>query len=247
MTTRARPKQTGIPELSVVIPAYNEGESLPVLLPRVVQVLRQLKQSYEVIVVNDGSSDDTDKVLAMLKRKHRRLRAITLDGNYGQSSAFDAGFQSARGKTIITMDADLQNAPEDIPRLLELMPEYDMVCGWRTERRDTLVKRVSSRIANFVRSRATGDRIHDTGCSLKAFKRSCLEGLPRFSGMHRFFPALFKQAGYKVVEVPVSHYPRKLGKTKYGLLNRLVRPTTDLLGVIWLGKRRLRYKIKNSS
>ncbi len=235
------------PDVSVVIPAYNEAESLALLVPRLMPVLQKLEKTYEVIVVDDGSSDGTGRTLAELKRKHEGLRVITLDSNYGQSSALDAGFQGARGNLIITMDADLQNPPEDIPKLVAMFPEYHLACGWRLTRKDTLLKRATSRIANFVRSRSTGDRIHDTGCGLKAFKRSCLPDIPRFDGMHRFLPALFKQAGYKVVEVPVSHHPRKFGETKYGLANRLARPTADLLGVIWLGKRRLRYRVKDSS
>ncbi len=232
---------------SVVVPAYNEAESLPVLMPRIVAVLEGLGRHYEIIVVDDGSTDRTGEVLKQLQGQYPTLEVIRFDRNYGQSAAFDAGFQRTKGRIIITMDADLQNAPEDIPKLLEKIPEYDMACGWRVKREDGFVKRVSSCVANFVRSRATGDGMHDTGCSLKAFKQSCLAELPRFDGMHRFFPALLKQAGFKVVEVPVRHFPRQYGRTRYGLWGRLIRPTMDLFGVMWLARRRLRYRIKDSS
>jgi dolichol-phosphate mannosyltransferase len=173
---------------------------------------------------------------------------IRFEKNAGQSAAIYAGLTAARGATAVIIDGDLQNDPADIPKLLgEIARGADLVCGYRVERRDTLVKRVTSRIANAVRSRYTKDGVRDTGCTLKAMRRECVSALFPFKGMHRFIPALVKAAGYQLVEMPVNHRPRRFGQSKYGLGNRALRATIDMFGVRWLLSRRLNYKIREKN
>jgi dolichol-phosphate mannosyltransferase len=170
---------------------------------------------------------------------------IRFEKNIGQSAAIYAGLQAARGATAVLIDGDLQNDPADIPRLLaEIGRGADVVCGYRVKRKDTVLKRLTSRIANAVRSRFTKDGVRDTGCTLKAMRRECVTALVPFKGMHRFIPALVKAAGYRLVEVPVNHRPRRFGQSKYGLGNRALRATIDMFGVRWLLSRRLNYKIR---
>jgi dolichol-phosphate mannosyltransferase len=172
---------------------------------------------------------------------------IRFGKNTGQSAAIYAGLEAARGAIAVLIDGDLQNDPADIPRLLaEIDRGADLVCGYRAQRKDTLVKRLTSRIANFVRSRFTKDGVRDTGCTLKAMRCECANVLVPFKGMHRFIPALVKAAGYRLVEVPVNHRPRRFGHSKYGLGNRALRATIDMFGVRWLLSRRLNYKIRSS-
>ena len=175
------------------------------------------------------------------------MRVIRFEKNAGQSAAIYAGLEAAQGLTAVLIDGDLQNDPADIPRLLaEIARGADLVCGYRAQRRDTLVKRLTSRIANTVRSRFTKDGVRDTGCTLKAMRRECVSALVPFKGMHRFVPALVKGAGYRLVEIPVNHRPRRFGQSKYGLGNRAVRATIDMFGVRWLLSRRLNCKIRES-
>ncbi|MGI9240107.1 MAG: glycosyltransferase family 2 protein, partial [Verrucomicrobiales bacterium] len=200
------------PKLSVVIPLYNEEENVALLQEEVDRALADC--DYELVLVDDGSSDDT--VGAVVRNAHTRL--IEFEKNTGQSAAMYAGIHAARGEIIATLDGDLQNDPADIPKLLDHMEAegLDLVCGYRAKRKDTTFKRIQSRIANNVRSRFIGDGVRDTGCSLKAMRRQCREGLMPFTGMHRFIPALIKNAGYKVGEIPVNHRPRQHGVSKYG-------------------------------
>jgi glycosyltransferase involved in cell wall biosynthesis len=173
---------------------------------------------------------------------------LRFEKNTGQSAALYAGIEAARGRTIVMIDSDLQNDPADIPRLLEEISRgADLVCGYRAQRKDTLGKRLSSRIANFVRSRFTKDHVRDTGCTLKAMRRECATALVPFKGMHRFIPALIKGAGYRLVEISVNHRPRRFGQTKYGMGSRALRATVDMFGVRWLLSRRLDYKIRRDS
>ena len=175
----------------------------------------------------------------------RGIRVLRFEKNAGQSAALYAGLRSARGGTAVLIDGDLQNDPADIPRLLaEIERGADLVCGYRAQRKDTLVKRVTSRIANVVRGRFTKDGVRDTGCTLKAMRRECISALLPFKGMHRFIPALVKSAGYRLVEIPVNHRPRRFGQSKYGLGNRAIRATVDMFGVRWLLSRQLKYKIR---
>jgi glycosyltransferase involved in cell wall biosynthesis len=195
--------------------------------------------------VNDGSSDGSDAVLRGLKSADPHVRVLTFARNAGQSAAMDAGFKNARGEVVVTLDADLQNDPSDIPRLLEALPGWDAVVGVRHTRRDNLVRRVSSRVANYVRNRLSDETITDTGCSLKAFRGEALRRLVLYDGMHRFLPTLLKMDGFRVREIPVGHRPRRHGESKYGIGNRLLPSFMDLLAVRWMKRRKLRYEVKD--
>jgi glycosyltransferase involved in cell wall biosynthesis len=208
------------------------------------EVMRGLGRDFEVLFVDDGSSDGTRDLMRRLADENTEVHFIGFKQNRGQTAAMAAGFKHARGDTIVTLDADMQNDPHDIPRLLEKLGEYDVVCGWRQKRRDNLVRRVSSRVANYVRNKLSNEEIVDVGCSLKAYRRSCVDDLKLFEGMHRFLPTLVKLAGYTVVEVPVNHRPRELGDSKYNIRNRVVKAFLDLLAVRWMKRRYIRYEIE---
>ena len=227
--------------LSVVIPIYNERDNLHPLTAQTLKALSGQVPSFEIIYVDDGSTDGSAQLLDQLARNHAEVRVFHFDRNYGQTAAFDAGFQQARGELVATLDGDLQFDPRDILKHLPLATQYELVCGWRRDRQDTIVKRLSSRIANFVRNAAIHDGVHDTGCSLKVFQRHVIERLPLFKGMHRFFPALAKIHGFSMTEVPVSHYNRAHGQSKYGIGNRLFSSLYDLIAVRWMQARCLRY------
>lgn len=239
------------PWASVVIPIKDERDNLAPLTERVLKVLGARDESrsapYELIYIDDGSTDGSSELLDELARNYPPVRVLHFDRNYGQSSAFDAGFKHSTGALVITMDGDLQNDPADIETLLPLTQSYDLVCGWRTTRNDNLVRKLSSRIANAVRSAITGDRVHDTGCSLKIFRRAVVDKLQLFTGMHRFFPALALMHGFTVTEMPVSHYPRAHGISKYGVGNRLFKGLYDLIAVRWMQHRVLRYQYRHPS
>ena len=228
------------PAVSVVVPLFNEEENVPLLQSELTAALTGL--DYEIIFVDDGSSDHTLERIAL----RPGIRVLRFEKNTGQSAALYAGLRSARGGTAVLIDGDLQNDPADIPRLLaEIERGADLVCGYRAQRKDTFVKRVTSRVANFVRSRFTKDGVRDTGCTLKAMRRECIGALLPFKGMHRFIPALVKGAGYRLVEISVNHRPRRFGQSKYGLGNRAIRATVDMFGVRWLLSRRLNYKVRD--
>jgi len=235
------------PEISAVIPVYNELESLPSLLGELDPVLHATGRSYEVILVDDGSADGSGAWIEDRARRDPSVRGILLESNVGQSGALAAGLQHARGQIIVTLDADGQNDPVSIPLLLQALETADVVSGVRTPRADDWTRRVSSRIANAVRRAAIGDSITDVGCSLKAFRREALEGLPLFVGAHRFLPALCQFRGARVTEIPVLHRPRRYGVSKYGVGNRLFRGIRDLFGVRWLKARTLRHKIRRTT
>lgn len=226
------------PAVSVIVPLFNEEENVSILLSELRAALPGI--DHELIFVDDGSSDRTVERVASAPD----VRLVRFEKNAGQSAAIYAGLQAARGATAVLIDGDLQNDPADIPRLLaEIKRGADLVCGYRRQRKDTLVKQITSWIANTVRSRFTRDGVRDTGCTLKAMRRECISALMPFQGMHRFIPALVKGAGYCLVEVPVNHRPRKFGRSKYGLSNRALRATIDMFGVRWLLSRRLDYKL----
>jgi dolichol-phosphate mannosyltransferase len=231
------------PYLSLVIPAYNEQENIPVLLERVGAALAQTGRSFEVLIVDDGSTDSTPKLLDDGMQKYPWLRVLRMARNLGQSAAFEAGFKAARGEVIATIDADLQNDPEEIPRLLPMLDGYDMITGWRKDRHDTGFRRFQTRIANRIRNWLSDETIQDSASSLKLYKRHCVEGLKLFNGMHRFFPRLVKMRGYSVLETPVKHSQRYAGTAKYGLRNRAWRAFIDLLAVRWMKKRYLKYEV----
>ncbi len=233
-----------MPEISAIIPVYNEIESLPGLLDELNAVLYGTGRSYEVILVDDGSADGSGAWIEDRARKDPCVRGILFEANVGQSGAIAAGLRHARGSVFVTLDADGQNDPSSIPALLTALEDADVVSGVRTPRADSWRRRVSSRVANAVRRATIGDTISDVGCSLKAYRREALEGIPLFVGAHRFLPALCQFRGAKVAEVPVRHRPRQHGVSKYGVGNRLFRGIRDLFGVRWLKSRMLRHKIR---
>jgi len=229
-------------DVSVVVPLYNEEQSVAMLQRELADALTGL--DYEIIFVDDGSQDKTGARIAA----NPRTRVLHFEKNAGQSAAIFAGLQAVRSEVAVLIDGDLQNDPADIPRLLaEISRGADLVCGYRARRKDTLLKRITSRVANFVRSRFTRDGVRDTGCTLKAMRRDCIGALVPFKGMHRFIPALVKGAGYRLVEIPVNHRPRRFGQSKYGLGNRALRATVDMFGVRWLLSRRLNYQVRDDS
>jgi dolichol-phosphate mannosyltransferase len=230
--------------LFLVIPAYNEQETIPTLLERVEQALDRIEKPYEVLIIDDGSTDATPRILAEAMRKYMWLRVLRLDRNSGQSAAFDAGFKAARGSVIATIDADLQNDPEEILRLLPMLDDCDMITGWRQQRQDSRFRRIQTRLANRIRNWLSDETIQDSASSLKLYKRHCLDGLHLYTGMHRFFPTLVKMRGYTVIETPVRHNPRFAGTAKYGLRNRAWRAFVDLLAVRWMKSRQIRYGVQ---
>jgi glycosyltransferase involved in cell wall biosynthesis len=226
-------------ELSLVCPAFNEAMNLKPLLTEWDAALAATRREYEMILVDDASTDATSDVVRELLRMFPRLRVLCMRGQSGQSAALAAGFAAARGEWIVTSDADLQNDPADLPRLLELAGPFDMVCGWRRDRKDTWTKRLTSRLANARRRKLLDDGVHDSGCGLKVFRRVVAERILQFNGMHRFFPALAKIEGFTVTEVPVHHRARKHGKSKYWIFNRFRKPIEDLRGVAWYRARHI--------
>jgi glycosyltransferase involved in cell wall biosynthesis len=232
-------------ELSVVIPVFNEEDSLEALWAELRPVLEALGRPFEVIFVDDGSQDRSAEIVRGLHDADRRARLVRLKANAGETAAQVVGFQAARGRWVVTMDADLQNDPADIPRLLAQLDQWDAVTGWRVDRAagDGLVRRLTSRVANGVRNRLSGESIHDSGCTFRAFRRECLRELPPYRGLHRFIPTLLRMQGYRVIELPVRHRPRRFGHSKYGVMNRAFVALADLLAVRWMHSRRLHYQI----
>lgn len=234
--------------LSIVIPFYNEEANVSAVCAEVEQVMaRGFDGSWELVMVDDGSTDRTAAAVDALDRAHPNFHALHLYPNSGQSAALEAGFRAARGELVATLDGDGQNDPADITRLLEAMNErgVDMMCGIRVRRRDGFVRRASSRVANRVRASFLDDGITDVGCSVRVFRRDCLGRVRFFRNAHRFFPALFQLAGYRVDEMPVNHRPRLGGESKYGggINSRLWVGIADLAGVWWLRRRALRYRV----
>jgi len=222
-------------DISVVIPVFNESENLEPLCSKIQSVLDDMTKSYEIILVDDGSTDNSFGVLIALHELDERIQVISFRRNFGQSAAFSAGFDFARGDIIITMDADLQNDPADIPILIERLEKgYDVVCGWRIDRKDHfLTRRLPSYTANFLISWITDIKLHDYGCSLKAYRRDVVKNIKLYGEMHRFIPALASWIGIRVCEVPVNHDLRRYGESKYGLM-RSIRVILDLLTVKFL-------------
>ncbi len=232
-------------DLSVVVPAYNEEDNLAPLWDELRSVLGGLRLSWEVVFVDDGSHDRSAEVIRGFREHDARARLVRLKANAGETAATDAGFRAARGRWIVTMDADLQNDPADIPRLLTLLDRWDAVTGWRVNRAagDAAVRRISSRVANRVRNWLSDETIQDSGCTFRAFRRECLRGLTLYRGFHRFLPTLLKMRGFRVIEVPVNHRPRRFGRSKYGIMNRVFVAFADLLAVRWMKSRRLAYEV----
>lgn len=237
---------TSQPQLSIIAPCNNERETLRPLVQSIRAALDPLGLTYEIVLVDDGSRDDSWGVLQQLGREDERVRALQFSFNCGQSMALWAGIKAARGETLVTMDSDLQNPPSEIPRLLEALRHADCICGSRVAARaqgDGWLKRASSQVANRVRNRLSGETISDAGCCFRAFRRECVAQVKFFRGAHRFLPTLIKMEGYRVAEIPVRHNPRRSGSSHYGIWNRLFKSSTDLLGIRWMKARTLCYQI----
>ena len=228
--------------LSVVIPVYNEAENIRPLVERLGSALRDWPGKVEILFVDDGSTDATLAALAQAQEDDSRIRIAHFRRNLGQTAAMAAGFRLAQGSAVVTLDGDLQNDPAEIPRFVRMLKDWDAVCGIRMRRQDGWWKCVSSRIANGFRNWVTDDDIVDTGCTLKAYRRECLEKLELYQGMHRFLPTLLKMRGYRVTQVPVSHCPRLRGETKYGTWGRLRKGLADVWAVRWMKKNRIDYE-----
>jgi glycosyltransferase involved in cell wall biosynthesis len=230
---------------SVVIPLKNEEENVQDLIEELEPVMSSLNASWELICIDDGSTDKTSHVLTKLALEKPYLRVLTFKRNFGQSSAFDAGFKTAKGQYIITLDGDRQNDPHDIPKLAAIAEHCDLVCGQRLTRKDPIIKKILSKLANAVRSRMCRDGIKDTGCSLKVYRADSLRKIKLFDGMHRFLPALFQMEGFRVLEVSVNHRERKKGTSKYNFFNRSFNTVFDMLAVMWMRRRSLKYSLKD--
>src|SRR5207244_3890670 len=236
-------------DLSVVFPVFNEEENVPILLDEIAKALAGQPWTYEIIAVDDGSRDASLDALRAARARYPNLRIISFEKNSGQTAALDAGWRAARGTFVVSLDADLQNDPADIPAMMRTLEESkaDMVIGVRVNRHDTWSRRMQSKIGNGVRNWITNDQITDTGCSLKLVKRTAIDRIRLYTGMHRFLPTLVRMHGYKVVEMPVNHRARKFGVSKYGAMNRAMRGLVDCLAVRWMSKRTLNYRVKEDA
>lgn len=233
---------TTAPGLSVVIPVRDEEESLEALHRELDAALGRVAGGLEILFVDDGSRDASLARLRAIAQKDPRVRVLALDARHGQSAALDAGFRAARGELVATLDADLQNDPADLPRLIAALDRADVVCGVRVARRDNWSRRVSSWIANGFRNRVTGESVSDVGCSLRVMRRSFLARVKLYRGMHRFLPTLLRLEGARVIELPVAHRPRRHGRSKYGIVDRLFVGIVDVFAVRWMQSRRLDYR-----
>jgi glycosyltransferase involved in cell wall biosynthesis len=234
------------PEISLVIPCYNEQDNLRPLIDAIRAAVDPLKVTYEVVITDDCSKDKSWEILKELAAADPRIRPQRFAFNCGESAASWAGMKAARGRCIVTVDADLQNDPKDLPGFLKALEKFDCVCGTRVATRgqgDNFVRIASSRIANWVRNKLSGEQISDAGCTYRAFKRDCVANLKFFKGMHRFLPTLIKMEGFTVTEITVSNNPRFAGQSHYGVWNRLFASFYDLLAVRWMKKRMFRYEI----
>lgn len=233
--------------VSLIIPVYNEEANLPMLFAEILGAMGQQHRPWQVLFVNDGSTDESLAIMRNLAKTDSHTRYIALAENHGQSAAFAAGFRYARGDVFVMLDADLQNDPRDIPAMLAAYDKgYDMVIGWRANRKDTLVKRLASKFANRVRNALSGETVRDTGCSLKICNADMARKLPMYTGMHRFLPTLMKMRGARVMEMAVHHRPRQYGKSKYGIWDRAFASLYDLLAVRWMQKRHIAYRLVES-
>lgn len=228
---------------SLVVPVYNEEDNLHPLVDNIRDAMSAITKAYEVILVDDGSQDKSRLLIKEICEKYANFHYLFFEKNHGQTAAFDAGFKAAQGEYIITMDADLQTDCRDIPLLLDQLGEYDAVVGFREKRSDHWVKLISSKIANAVRNKLSGEEIRDTGCPLKVIPTEVVSRWKLYKGMHRFFPTLLKLEKYSVCEVPISHHHRQFGESKYNVWNRVFRATKDLFAVRWMKSRYLHYQI----
>jgi glycosyltransferase involved in cell wall biosynthesis len=231
-------------DYSLVVPVYNERDLVRELVARSVPAMAGLGGSFEIVLVDDGSTDGSSGILDELAATEPRLRVLHFERNCGQSAAFDAGFRHARGRVVVTIDADLQSDPADVGLLLPYLEHFDAAVGIRRDRHDTGWRKLSSRFANGVRNRLTREDIVDTGCPLKAFRAEAIKSICMWNGAHRFLPTLLRLKGYTVTQVPVPHHERKAGESKYGTLDRAFRGLRDALGVRWLQDRNLDWKLR---
>lgn len=229
---------------SVVIPIKNEEENIVDLVSELEPVMETLGQPWELICIDDGSTDRSLLILQDLCKQKPFMRVLTFTRNFGQSAAFAAGFEAAKGELIITLDGDRQNDPNDIPKLTAAALESDLVVGWRVNRHDPLQKRLISKVSNWIRSRLCRDGMHDTGCSLKVYRKEAIRKIKMYQGMHRFLPALFLIEGFRVKEVPVNHRDRSKGHTKYHFFNRSIGPIVDMFVVRWMRQRAIKSEIR---
>lgn len=238
------------PEVSIVIPVYNEEENIIALAAEVDKALKDVTFQWECLWVDDGSTDNTPDLVKKITKQNPCHKLVRLDGNFGQSAAMYTGFRLSAGEIIVTLDGDGQNDPADIPMLVSTLVSRnaDLVNGVRKKRQDSWIRKISSRIANGFRNWMTNESVTDVGCSIRAFRSRFTEDLPLFAGMHRFLPTLMRLNGCrKIVEVPVNHRPRKAGKSKYGIHNRLWVGIADTFGVKWYMKRAVRPRVKSES
>jgi len=236
------------PVLSICVPVYNEADNLPLLHEAIAAVVDPLNLATEILLVDDGSTDGSWKQIQALVEKDARVRGLKFMHNCGETAASDAGMRAARGQYVMTMDADLQNDPKDIPKFIEALGQgWDCVCGTRVANRgkgDSFVRVASSRIANWVRNKLSQENITDAGCTYRAFRRECVDRLKLYRGLHRFIPTLLKMEGFTVTEIPVSNNPRVHGESKYGVWNRLFKSFRDLLAIRWMKSRLLNYQVE---
>ncbi len=232
-------------DLSVGLPVFNEKQNLAPLWAELRGVLEGLQRTFEVVFVDDGSHDRSAEIVRGFREADPPVHLVRLKPNAGDDAATDAGFKAAVGRIVVTMDADLQNDPADLPVLLAQLDTWDAATGWRVDRGegDTWVRRLSSRVANRIRNAISDETIHDSGCTYRAFRRECLRDLALYRGFHRFVPTLLRMRGFRVVEVPVRNRPRRFGQSKYGIMNRAFAAFVDLLVVRWMKSRLLRYQV----
>jgi dolichol-phosphate mannosyltransferase len=234
-----------MPRLSLIIPVYNEEENLERLHSEITEAMKSLNEAYEVVVTDDASKDRSWEILTGLAQRDPHWKIQRFAENCGESAASAAGMKAATGEILVTLDADLQNDPKDIPQFLEALKNADCVCGSRVHQRaDDWIRRISSKIANSIRNKLSDEEITDAGCTYRAFKRECLTDIKFFRGAHRFLPTLFRMEGWKVVEIPITPRERFAGESKYGVWNRLFKSFADLLAVRWMKSRQLRYKVQ---
>ena len=246
MSTIAPPSEKQAETLvTLVIPVYNEQENIAPLLVEIIQAMDRQPRPWQVLFIDDGSTDDSLRVIRDKAQEDERVRYLAFAANRGQSAAFAAGFRESEGTVFVTLDADMQNDPADIPAMLNLYDQgFDMAIGWRKNRQDTRIKRIASRIANAVRNALSGETVRDTGCSLKVLRADYARNIPMFTGMHRFLPTLMKMQGARVAEMAVSHRPRHKGVSKYGIWDRAFSALYDLFAVCWMKKRHFTYTIR---
>ncbi len=241
--------ESGI-ELSIVIPIYNEEENIIPLVGEILSALKDFKESYEILLVDDGSKDNSFPLMKQLHEEYPDIvQYVSFTENNGQTAAFIAGFRASRGRLVATLDGDRQNDPTDLPGMIDKLntSDVDMVNGIRKKRQDNWVRKISSKIGNGFRNRLTKEQVSDVGCSIRVMKRECVAEIPCFNGLHRFFPTLVRMKGFKITEIPVNHRERTLGVSKYGVLNRAFVGFHDTLAVRWMLKRVLNWQVEKTS